>query len=152
MFFLWQVNQPRKTKKKRTRDQQKCQSKAKVPRCIKKKDGRNTKSLAYENLLAFSKHEKPRDEDKKLSNCIVIRNARTIIIIILSLAVVPITSSGAAFSPSGNRCGVGLSTNIFRLLPDCGGAAMGVAVAVPLGPGIVVVTKIPDTHKTALTH
>ena len=34
----------------------------------------------------------------------------TIIITSLSLAVVPITSRGAAFSPSGNRCGVGLST------------------------------------------
>lgn len=34
----------------------------------------------------------------------------TIIMTSLSLAVVPITSSGAAFSPSGKRCGVGLST------------------------------------------
>ena len=33
----------------------------------------------------------------------------------LSLAVVPMTSSGAAFSPSGSRCGVGLSMTLTTL-------------------------------------
>jgi hypothetical protein len=37
----------------------------------------------------------------------------------LSLAVVPITSNGAAFSPSGKRCGIGLFTT--RLADDGNG-------------------------------
>ena len=40
----------------------------------------------------------------------------TMIITNLSLVVVPMTSSGAAFSPSGNRCGVGLLIILLLLL------------------------------------
>jgi hypothetical protein len=43
----------------------------------------------------------------------------TIMITSLSLAVVPITSNGAAFSPSGKRCGIGLFTT--RLADDGNG-------------------------------